>query len=142
MRARQKAIESYGEVKVVSGVNSADNVQLIQMLFDGLVESLKSAEGQIKRGEIAAKSKSLARASKIVLGLQNATLKEMQEAIYKLNIPNVSGGAGVIDQSMEKAQNINEQMKQNPSITYGDKNIPNAEVLEQLKIIESLNKYR
>ena len=72
MRARQKAIESYGEVNVVSGVNSADNVLLIQMLFDGLVESLKSAEGQINRGEIAGKAKSLARASKIVLGLQNA----------------------------------------------------------------------
>ena len=72
MRARQKAIESYGQVNVVSGVNSADNVQLIQMLFDGLVESLKSAEGQIQRGEIALKAKSLARASKIVLGLQNA----------------------------------------------------------------------
>ena len=72
MRARQKAIDSYGEVNVVSGVNSADNIQLIQMLFDGLVESLKAAEGQIKRGEISAKAKSLARASKIVLGLQNA----------------------------------------------------------------------
>ena len=72
MRARQKAIDSYGEVNVVSGVNSADNVQLIQMLFDGLVESLKAAEGQIKRNEINAKAKSLARASKIVLGLQNA----------------------------------------------------------------------
>ena len=72
MRARQKAIDSYGEVNVVSGVNSADNVQLIQMLFDGLVESLKAAEGQIKRNEISAKAKSLARASKIVLGLQNA----------------------------------------------------------------------
>ena len=72
MRARQKAIDSYGEVNVVSGVNSADNIQLIQMLFDGLVESLKAAEGQIKRGQISAKAKSLARASKIVLGLQNA----------------------------------------------------------------------
>ena len=72
MRASQKAIDSYGEVNVVSGVNSADNIQLIQMLFDGLVESLKAAEGQIKRGEISAKAKSLARASKIVLGLQNA----------------------------------------------------------------------
>ena len=57
MRARQKAIDSYGEVNVVSGVNSADNVQLIQMLFDGLVESLKAAEGQIKRNEINAKAK-------------------------------------------------------------------------------------
>ena len=37
-----------------------------------MVESLKAAEGQIKRNEISAKAKSLARASKIVLGLQNA----------------------------------------------------------------------
>ena len=64
MRARQKAIDSYGEVNVVSGVNSADNVQLIQMLFDGLVESLKAAD-QIKRNEINAKAKSLARAARL-----------------------------------------------------------------------------
>ena len=51
---------------------TADSVQLIQMLFDGLMESLKSAEGQIRRGAIEEKSKSLSRASKIVLGLQGA----------------------------------------------------------------------
>ena len=79
MRARQKAIDSYGEVNVVSGVNSADNVQLIQMLFDGLVESLKAAEGQIKRNEISAKAKSLARASKIVLGSVEAPKVEIDQ---------------------------------------------------------------
>ena len=70
MRARQKAIDSYGEVNVVSGVNSADNVQLIQMLFDGLVESLKLQKVD-KGNEINAKAKSLARASKH-FRLQNA----------------------------------------------------------------------
>jgi flagellar secretion chaperone FliS len=72
MRQMRKAIESYGDVKVTTGVATADSVQLIQMLFDGLMESLKSAEGQIRRGAIEEKSKSLSRASKIVLGLQGA----------------------------------------------------------------------
>jgi flagellar protein FliS len=42
------------------------------MLFDGLMESLRAAEGQIARGAIEEKSRSLARAGKIVLGLQSA----------------------------------------------------------------------
>ena len=45
MRANQRAIQSYGDVKVTSGVSSANNVQLIQMLFDGLLESLVAARG-------------------------------------------------------------------------------------------------
>ncbi|MGA1351363.1 MAG: flagellar export chaperone FliS, partial [Burkholderiaceae bacterium] len=68
----KRGIASYGDVKVSTGVATADNIQLIQMLFDGLVESLRSAEGQIKRGAIEEKSRSLARAGKIVLGLQSA----------------------------------------------------------------------
>jgi flagellar protein FliS len=72
MRNLKRGIESYGEVKVSTGVATADSVQLIQMLFDGLLESLKSAEGQIRRGSIEEKSKSLTRASKIVLGLQGS----------------------------------------------------------------------
>jgi flagellar protein FliS len=72
MRSVKRGIASYGEVKVSTGVATADNLQLIQMLFDGLVESLRSAEGQIRRGAIEEKSRSLARAGKIVLGLQSA----------------------------------------------------------------------
>jgi flagellar protein FliS len=72
MRANQRAINSYGEVKVVTGVSSANNVELIQMLFDGLIESLVTARGQMVRGAIAEKGKSLSRASRIVIGLQGA----------------------------------------------------------------------
>ena len=68
----KRGIASYGEVKVSTGVATSDNVQLIQMLFDGLMESLRAAEGQISRGAIEEKSRSLARAGKIVLGLQSA----------------------------------------------------------------------
>lgn len=72
MNMRQRALASYGDVKVSTGVATADNVQLIQMLFDGLIESLSTAKGHIERGSILEKSKSLGRASRIVVGLQGA----------------------------------------------------------------------
>ena len=72
MRANQKAIASYGDVKVTTGVATANNVQLIQMLFDGLLESLAATKGHIQNGAIVEKGKSIARASRIVIGLQGA----------------------------------------------------------------------
>jgi len=71
MRAN-RAIQSYGDVKVTTGVAAANNVQLIQMLFDGLLESVVAARGHIQHNNIQEKSKAIARASRIVLGLQGA----------------------------------------------------------------------
>jgi flagellar protein FliS len=72
MRANMRAIQSYGNVKVTTGVATANNVQLIQMLFDGLLESLSTARGHIQHNNIAEKAKAIARASRIVIGLQGA----------------------------------------------------------------------
>ena len=72
MRANHRAIESYGQVKVSTGVSKASSVELIQMLFDGLLESLAATKGHIQNGAIVEKGKSIARASRIVLGLQGA----------------------------------------------------------------------
>jgi len=72
MAFRKKGLASYGEVEVQSGTAYADSVQLIQMLFDGLIDSLAAAEGQIERKEIQAKGESLSRATRIVLGLQGS----------------------------------------------------------------------
>jgi flagellar protein FliS len=72
MRAYSKFAESYGSVQVATGVATADNVQLIQMLFDGLIESLASASGHIQNNAIEQKSKALSRAGRIVVGLQGA----------------------------------------------------------------------
>jgi flagellar protein FliS len=72
MRANNRAIESYGQVKVSTGVSKSNNVELIQMLFDGLIESLATAKGHIQHNNIGEKSKAIARASRIVLGLQGA----------------------------------------------------------------------
>lgn len=72
MRAYSRAAESYGSVQVVTGVATANNVQLIQMLFDGLIESLATARGHIENRAIEDKSKAIARAGRIVVGLQGA----------------------------------------------------------------------
>ena len=72
MRFHSRAVESYGSVKLVTGVAGANNVQLIQMLFDGLIESLATAKGHILNQSIEDKSKALARAGRIVVGLQGA----------------------------------------------------------------------
>ena len=72
MNMRERALASYGDVKVTTGVSGADNVQLIQMLFDGLIESLATARGHMERGSITEKSTSLSRAGRIVVGLQGA----------------------------------------------------------------------
>jgi flagellar protein FliS len=72
MRSYAKFAESYGSVQVVTGVATADNIQLIQMLFDGLTESLSSAKGHIQNNAIEEKSKALSRAGRIVVGLQGA----------------------------------------------------------------------
>lgn len=72
MNMRQRALASYGDVKHTTAASGADNIQLIQMLFDGLIESLSTAKGHIERGSINEKSKSLARAGRIVVGLQGA----------------------------------------------------------------------
>ena len=67
-----RAIQSYADVNVGTRVATANNVQLIQMLFDGLLESLVAARGHIQHRNIHEKCKAVARASRIVLGLQGA----------------------------------------------------------------------
>ena len=72
MRLHFKAMESYGEGNNTSQAMVADKVELIQMLFDGLLESLAATKGHIQNGAIVEKGKSIARASRIVIGLQGA----------------------------------------------------------------------
>ena len=57
MKRHAKALNAYQDVNVSSAVPYADGVQLIQMLFDGLIDSLSDA---------------LYRASNIIIGLQGS----------------------------------------------------------------------
>ena len=70
MRINFKAMESYGADNLMSQASVADGAELIQMLFDGLVNSIAEARGHIEHGAILEKGKSITRACRIVLGLQ------------------------------------------------------------------------
>ncbi len=72
MRVHFKAIESYSSGSTATQAAVANRVELIQMLFDGLIDSLSAARGHIERQSIEEKSKALTRASRIVVGLQAA----------------------------------------------------------------------
>jgi flagellar protein FliS len=65
-------MESYGADNRASQASVANNIDLIQMLFDGFIESLTAAQGHLSHGAIQEKCKSLARASRIVVGLQSS----------------------------------------------------------------------
>lgn len=128
MRASQRAIQSYGEVKVTSGVATANNVQLIQMLFDGLLESIVVARGHIVHLNISEKSKAIARASRIVLGLQGAldfdkggdlanNLNELYSYITRrLFQANASNDVKILDEVHSLMSEIREAWREVPSL--------------------------
>jgi len=72
MRINYRAMEDYGQGSQITRAMSADRVELIQMLFDGLLESMLKAKGHIESDAIQEKSKCLARAGRIAIGLQSA----------------------------------------------------------------------
>ena len=48
MAMNNKALNAYRNVHVSSAVPYADGIQLIQMMFDGLVDALSQAEGEVE----------------------------------------------------------------------------------------------
>ena len=72
MTLNKRAANAYRNVEVASAVPYADSIQLIQMLFDGLIASLSDAEGHFERNDIKGKNASIGRANKIIIGLQSA----------------------------------------------------------------------
>jgi len=72
MRMHFKALESYGADNIASQASVANRTDLIQMLLDGLLESLSTAKGHLSRGNIKEKGEAISRASRIVLGLQES----------------------------------------------------------------------
>ncbi len=72
MRVHFKALESYSTGSTATQASVANRVELIQMLFDGLIDSLSAARGHIEHKAIEEKSKCLTRASRILVGLQSA----------------------------------------------------------------------
>lgn len=72
MRVHFKALANYADGNLTSQALVADKVELVQMLFDGLVDSLSVAKGHIEYKTMDKKAQALNRASRILLGLQSA----------------------------------------------------------------------
>tara|TARA_B100000029_G_C16881444_1_gene706865 strand:- start:44 stop:460 length:417 start_codon:yes stop_codon:yes gene_type:complete len=67
---KRAALDEYKGVNEKAAVEYADNVQLIQMLFSALQDALSDSVGNIQRGDLKAKSKSITRAQTILGGLR------------------------------------------------------------------------
>ena len=61
-----RAASAYRQVGVQSVVDGASPHMLIQMLFDGLLQSLNAARGALQRGEIDEKGRQLGKAGRIL----------------------------------------------------------------------------
>ncbi len=86
MTLNKRAANAYRNVEVSSAVPYADSIQLIQMLFDGLIASLSDAEGHFERKDIKGKNESIGKANKIIIGLQSALdIEQGKEVALKLS---------------------------------------------------------
>ena len=72
LASRNRGASAYRSVGVTSTVPYSDSMQLIQLLFNGLVETLSTAEGHFARNDIEGKGASIERALKILGGLQSS----------------------------------------------------------------------
>lgn len=72
MTLNKRALNAYRSVGASSAASYADRIQLVQMLFDGLLAALADAEGHMQRKDISGKGESISRATKIIIGLQGS----------------------------------------------------------------------
>lgn len=61
-----RKLGAYSQVQVTTGVDGASPHRLVQMLFEGLMESMAKARGAIRAGNIEAKGEAICRAVRIV----------------------------------------------------------------------------
>ncbi len=61
-----RAANAYRQVGVQSGVDGANPHQLIQMLFDGLLQTLNEARGAMQRGDVELKGRLIGKSVRIL----------------------------------------------------------------------------
>lgn len=79
--ARARAATAYRQVGVESMVDGASPHRLIQMLFDGLMQTLNAARGALQRGEIQEKGRLINKACRILEEGLKASLDPAQGEI-------------------------------------------------------------
>ena len=83
------AAKAYGEVAIQSGIAASSPHKLIDMLFDGLIDSINKARGAIARGEIAEKGTAIGKAVRILEEGLKAGLNLEQGGELALNLRNL-----------------------------------------------------
>ena len=79
--ARSRAATAYRQVGVESMVDGASPHRLIQMLFEGLMQTLNAARGALQRGEIQEKCRLINKACRILEEGLKASLDAAQGEI-------------------------------------------------------------
>jgi flagellar secretion chaperone FliS len=119
------AANAYRQVGAHSGVESASPHQLIQMLFDGLFQSLNAARGAMERGEIEEKGRHISKAVRIlqeglVMGLDlekggelAANLKLLYDfSVAQLTKANIHNDVGLVEEVIKILQPIAQSWKE------------------------------
>ena len=60
------AAKAYGEVAVQSGVSEASPHKLVEMLFEGLIQSINGARGAFARGDVSEKGRLIGKSVRIL----------------------------------------------------------------------------
>ena len=60
------AAKAYGEVAVQSSVSEASPHKLVEMLFDGLIQSINGARGAFARGDVSEKGRLIGKSVRIL----------------------------------------------------------------------------
>lgn len=146
MRVHFKAIEDYGMGSAASQALVANKVELIQMLFDGLVDSLASAKGHIQHRAIEPKCQALNRASRIVVGLKSAldftqggdlarNLDELYDyALRRIIQANLNNDIGAVTEVHELMSEIRQAWKQVPALVPATRGPAQAQVTPSLAV--------
>lgn len=62
----KRQLGAYQQVHVTTGVDGASPHRLVQMLFEGLLDSFAQARGAIRQGNVEAKGEAIGRAVRII----------------------------------------------------------------------------
>jgi flagellar secretion chaperone FliS len=68
----QEALKQYRQLGIESEVNTASSHRLIQMLFEGAISKLATAQGALERKDLATKGEALSAAIGIIGGLRGS----------------------------------------------------------------------
>ena len=81
-----RAANAYRQIGVQSGIDGATPHQLVQMLFDGLLQSLNAARGALQRGEIENKGAHIGKSVRILEEGLKGALNPVQGGELAVNL--------------------------------------------------------